>query len=231
MEVVLVLVTLGSVLVAAAMALVAWRVSREAEERSAARVAALADEIARDPSAGPHHSGGGAALETRATDGDTVAAAGLFARSGQEPGRARTFSPALVATLILGVVLAGALLASAVGSSGDAAAAAQPQPLELLSLRHELREGTLTVTGLVRNPASGAELDRVTAVVFAFDPNGAFLASGRAPLDFAALAAGEESPFTVSIEGHSGVARYRVSFRRDEGGVVPHVDRRASRSS
>ena len=58
---------------------------------------------------------------------------------------------------------------------------------------------TLTVSGLVRNPGAGAAVNGVTAVVFAFDRDGAFVASGRAPLDFGALAPGDESPFVVTV--------------------------------
>jgi hypothetical protein len=68
--------------------------------------------------------------------------------------------------------------------------------------------------------------ERLTAVVFFFDGQGGFLSSTRAPLDYRALAPGEESPFQLSAPAPPGVARYRVSFRRDEGAVVPHVDRR-----
>jgi hypothetical protein len=65
----------------------------------------------------------------------------------------------------------------------------------------------------------------VTAVVFAFDRNGGFVASGRAPLDFGSLAPGDESPFVVAVPNVSQVARYRVSFRTGRG-IVRHVDRR-----
>jgi hypothetical protein len=63
------------------------------------------------------------------------------------------------------------------------------------------------------------------AVVFAFDRDGGFVSSGRAPLEFAAIAAGDESPFRVTIPDVKDVGRYRVSFRT-EAGVVRHVDRR-----
>ena len=85
----------------------------------------------------------------------------------------------------------------------------------------------MTVSGLVRNPAAGAAVNGVTAVVFAFDRTGGFVASGRAPLDFSMLAPGEESPFVVAVPNVSDVARYRVSFRTGRG-VVRHVDRRSN---
>ena len=89
-----------------------------------------------------------------------------------------------------------------------------------------MQDGTLTISGLVRNPRGGVPQERLTAVVFFFDGQGGFLSSTRAPLDYRALAPGDESPFQLSAPAPPGVARYRVSFRRDEGAVVPHVDRR-----
>jgi hypothetical protein len=82
----------------------------------------------------------------------------------------------------------------------------------------------LTVTGLVRNRGAAAN-GAITAVVYVFDRDGGFVASGRAPLDFGAIAEGDESPFHVTIADVKDVGRYRVSFRTDSG-VVPHVDRR-----
>jgi hypothetical protein len=92
-----------------------------------------------------------------------------------------------------------------------------------------LDDGRLSVTGLVRNPDGNAPAERLTAVLFLFDNEGGFLASARAPIDFTALAPGEESPFSVSLDAPPRVARYRVSFRREEGGIAAHVDRRAGR--
>jgi hypothetical protein len=48
----------------------------------------------------------------------------------------------------------------------------------------------------------------------------------RAPLDFRLLGPGDESPFQVAVPSPGPISRYRISFRRNEGGVVPHVDRR-----
>ena len=62
-------------------------------------------------------------------------------------------------------------------------------------------------------------------MVFLFDRVGTFVASSRAHVDFLKLGAGDESPFVVSLEAPATVARYRVSFRTDDG-VVPHIDRR-----
>lgn len=98
-------------------------------------------------------------------------------------------------------------------------------PLELISMRHERKGTKLSITGLVRNPGTGASLERLAAVIFLFDRQSAFVASARADVDFTKLAPGDESPFVVAVDAPSSVARYRVSFR-NEAGVVPHVDRR-----
>jgi len=63
-------------------------------------------------------------------------------------------------------------------------------------------------------------------VVFAFDRTGGFTASGRASLDFVVLEPGAESPFVVTIPNVTDVAKYRVSFRTEDG-MMRHVDRRA----
>ena len=63
--------------------------------------------------------------------------------------------------------------------------------------------------------------------MFLFDRVGTFVTSSRANVDFLKLGAGDESPFVVSLDAPPTVARYRVSFRTDEG-IVPHVDRRGA---
>ena len=83
------------------------------------------------------------------------------------------------------------------------------------------------MSGLVRNPAAGQPVEHLSAVVFLFDRQGAFVTSAKADVDFPKLGAGDESPFAVSLDAPATVARYRVSFRTDEG-VVPHIDRRGA---
>ena len=100
-------------------------------------------------------------------------------------------------------------------------------PLELVSLNHQRQAQKLAVSGLVRNPATGKPIEKLSAVVFLFDRAGTFITSSRANVDFLKLGAGEESPFVVSLDAPATVARYRVSFRTDEG-IVPHIDRRGA---
>jgi hypothetical protein len=135
-----------------------------------------------------------------------------------------------VAAAILFVVLGGGAywMLSAPGATDGARAAAVPTnaPLELMSLRHERTGSRLSLSGLVRNPSVGTPVDGLTAVVFLFDAQGAFITSARTGVDFTRLAPGDESPFVINVDAPSNVARYRVSFRT-EAGVVTHVDRRA----
>ena len=106
-------------------------------------------------------------------------------------------------------------------------ATAEPVPLELTSLRHLQQAQSLTVTGLVQNPRTGAPLSHVVVTAFAFGPDGTFLSSSRAPLDFTTLAPGDESPFVVTVPVTGVVSRYRIGFRAEDGGVIAHVDKRA----
>jgi hypothetical protein len=172
---------------------------------------------------------------------DTVVNAngGLFGQIDEEDNRVgwprHVLAVAAVAAVMIGAVIAfwtiGRLMDPAADRPGTVAARGAATngtttALELMSLRQDMQEGTLTISGLVRNPRSGVPQERLTAVVFFFDGQGGFLSSTRAPLDYRALAPGEESPFQLSAPAPAGVARYRVSFRRDEGAVVPHIDRR-----
>ena len=116
-------------------------------------------------------------------------------------------------------------------TAAAAAAAAAAPPLELVALEQTRAGNELTVHGVVRNPPDGAMIDRLAVVVAFFDANGQQLASVRAPLDYRTLAPGDESPFQVTTAVPTGVTRYRVSFRRDEGTIVPHVDRRQQEAS
>jgi uncharacterized membrane protein len=138
-----------------------------------------------------------------------------------------------VMAMIVGVVYVihqSAVSASAESIQTTAAAptpSGQPRPLELLSLRHAVdADGSFTVTGLVQNPFDGRIVRRAVAVVYLFDREGNYFASGKASLDFTSLQPGDESPFVVRVTNVSHVSRYRVGFRSEDGGVIAHVDRR-----
>jgi hypothetical protein len=222
------ILTIVSVLAAIGFAWLAWRSRQEERRRSKARVAALSAAID--------------AVESASSDPPprqaAVAVSSLFA---PEPSAAAQGGP--VIAVAVGVAMAVALIVvvamsnrgttagapaeiAPLAAQAPPAAAAQAAPLELISMRHERNGDAFKVSGLVRNPRRGGTMTRVTAVVFAFDRAGAFVASGSAGLDFTSIEPGDESPFVVTIPGVSDIGKYRVSFRT-EAGVVRHVDRRA----
>jgi hypothetical protein len=132
------------------------------------------------------------------------------------------------AAMFLFAILCGGLFWMMSGPEGTSAAAVGPNsPLELVSLTSSRQNDKLAVSGLVRNPVNGKPVERLSAVVFLFDRTGTFITSSRANVDFLKIGAGDESPFVVSLDAPQTVARYRVSFRTDDG-IVPHVDRRSA---
>ena len=223
----LLLVTVISIALASVMGLVAWRIAGEERRRSEARIAALAAEIHGVPS-GPSR------IDLDFTPGAAASSASdMFAAASQVQEGRRW--PAVVAAGVFVVATAGALvIVLSGGSNGTTHASNQPVPaatpaaalpLELVALGHERDGDRLVVRGVVRNPASGAAIDRLTAVVFLFNREGGFLTSGRVMIDPSTLRPGGESIFVVTVPGAGEVGRYRVSFRSDDR-IVPHVDRR-----
>lgn len=205
----LVVLSITAVIVALAAAAYAWRIASTDKLRSEARVAAL-----------------GAAIDGTGDD----APAPMFER-GRPGVQGRPLLKLGVGfAMAIGVIVLVAMSSDRHETPADdpvpAANAESTQELELLSMRHARAGDNMTVTGLVRNRGDAARA-AVMAVVFVFDRDGGFVASGRAPLEFAAIANGDESPFQVTIPDVKEVGRYRVSFRT-EAGIVPHVDRRAS---
>jgi hypothetical protein len=227
----LLLVTLSSMLLAAIMSLVAWRIAGDERRRSEARVEALAADIHGVQRVAPRGLTDDLELHH---DGGASAGAELFAAAQPRSG---SRLPAVVAASVLVVAAAAALLIVAGGgssatthASNQAVVATRPAPaavpLQLVALGHERDGDHLTVRGIVRNPESGAAVNQLTAVVFLFDRNGGFLSSGRVIVESSALRPGAESTFVVTVPGAADVGRYRVSFRTDDR-IVPHVDRRA----
>ena len=201
-----------SLAAAAGFAAFAWRTRADEQRRSAARVAALASALAA--SDGPTSAGH--------TPNPVHVGSMFAANAGVSGGRfPRQLIFTGLATAI--VVIGGTALRN--DAASEPARHTATAPLELVSMRHTRDGRTLRVTGLVRNPRTGAPLPRVMAVVFAFDKSGDFLASGRDTLEFSALAPGDESPFAVTMTDLGDVGRYRVSFRTDEG-LLRHVDSR-----
>lgn len=192
----------------------AWRISREQRRRSAARVAALASALDATPASA------GRPVDRPAP----VAVSSMF---GTTPGGSVRGRPLIKAAVVAAMVIVLiVMVAMANRDHTDLRVPEEdPSPLELISMRHARDGSTLTITGLVRNPRAGMSRTDIAAVVFAFDRDGGFLTSARAPLDFTTLGPGDESPFVVTLPNVGAVARYRVSFRTDVG-VLRHVDRR-----
>lgn len=205
----LLVVTITAIGVAIAAAAYAWRVAREEQLRSDARVAALAAAIDGTPDETPNT---------------------MFARAPRSGLQGRPLVKvgagfAMAVLVIVLIAMSGDRQPEAVAESGISAPERSVQELELLSMRHVRAGKQLTVTGLVRNRGTAAA-GAIMAVVFVFDRDGGFVASGRAPLEFEAIAQGDESPFQVTIPDVTEVGRYRISFRTTAG-ILPHVDRRA----
>jgi hypothetical protein len=222
MDVVLVSITALSLILALAMGVVLFTVLREDRQRSDARVAALAAASARFDLSLSHRD----AESPGDTEQIVRASNELFAVPSEPSPWARRVGVAAA----LAVVIGGAgyvLLPETTAARSGSAQAAQPVPLELLTLSHTQQPSGLTISGTVYNPRGAAAVSQVFAAAVLFGPDGNVLTSARAPLDFTTLRPGEESPFVIAVPVAGAVARYRVGFRAADGSVIAHVDRRA----
>ena len=208
----LLVLSVTAVVVAITAMAYAWRIARTDRLRSDARVAALA-----------------AAIDGTPEEADTTP---MFAREPRSGLQGRPLLKlgvgfAMAVLVIVLIAMSGDRHSTSADEREPVASGKPAEPeLELLSMRHTRTGDGLTVTGLIRN-RSAADTASITAVVFVFDRDGGFVASGRAPLEFGSVAPGDESPFKVTIPDVKEVGRYRVSFRTPAG-IVPHVDRRAT---
>ncbi|HET9833546.1 MAG TPA: hypothetical protein VFP91_17620 [Vicinamibacterales bacterium] len=216
----LLVITGLSIVVSLVATAIALRLLRDERRRSEARVAALSNAIYEEATSRP------------------VDVAPLF-----EETVPRTRVRYAVIALCAAAALAGIAMAQSWGESSSSAATAKrlphhetvrraatqrmaDAPLELVELE-QVRDGhRLAVRGLVRNPERAAARDGLTAVVLAYSRSGDLVASGRAAVLSPKLAAGETTPFFVSVSGADNIDRIRVSFRTGSH-VEPHVDRRA----
>jgi hypothetical protein len=266
---ILLIVTLISILLAAVMSGVAWRLAAAERTRSAARVEALAADIhAAAPIAVPMAARAGASRRAEVSfRPDLPRPAVIWERDLELRPAPQPFStttgPVLfeprasrAGSRMIGILAGGALIAIVAAtivalSSGKfggvragliahpATAASRTNeipapaptvdlPVELVALGHERVGDELTVRGIVRNPASGPELKRLTAVVVLLTPDGGILEGGRHDVE-TALEPGGEARFVVTVPHAGDVGRYRVSFRTDDR-IVSHVDRRHEQS-
>lgn len=207
-----------------------YRVWARDRLRAQARVAALAAEIGALDPAEPLSPGA-------ATDLKFLDAVAAGETPGANSGR-RLLVALCCSALAVGLIVA---LGAAVRTSGSTAASrgasmparqatARAQPasgplLSLLSIHQRREESRLVVSGLVKN-VSAAPLAHVSAVVMLYDRTGAYLDSGRAPLEFTLVPPGAESPFSVEAREADRAARIRISFRTADGLPIAHVDGR-----
>ena len=231
MESVLIVITLVSLALTIVLAMVLARLMRAERRRSEARVAVLREMA--DAAAGEQYVDEAADELDLPLAADVRPAGDLFVR--REPRSVwprRVAVAATIASLVTLTVLAFRSTSPsptpATHASTRPASAQTEGLLELLSLKQTQGTDTLTIIGLVQNPRDGAVLSKVKATALLFGPDGTFLASGGAPLDFTVLRPGDESPFIINVPVTSPVARYRVGFRSEDGHVIGHVDRRAA---
>jgi len=254
MDTTLVGVTLLSMMMAASLSVIVWRMLRDERQRSEARVTALSRMAgghhqlndARGLQASPRDAMAAGHRELDLSDALPLHDAPVLMPNNlfTQPERASPWGHRLAVIAGLGLVVASVILvaltatgrnASARGAQAPAANATAPAAvtaagLELLSLRDTRQADALTITGLVHNPRGGANLTNVTVTAYTFDDKGSFLASARALIDVTALAPGDESPFVVSVPVTDTVARYRIGFRDEAGRVIAHVDKRRQAS-
>ncbi len=252
MDIALLVITVLSMATAAVAFTSARRVQRAEQQRSDARVAALA---AASADAQPVHENGrwkqaagewqwnpqpdgirdldmgirSARVADRLPTPDSpIPVANLFGTVQREQPPSGWL--AFVAAAAFLIALGGALVVYTTSGHGKASApvaqAPRLEPLELVSLGHSREASLLTIAGSVRNPATGQKIEGLTAVVSLIDGHGGLISTKDVPLDYRALGPGEEAPFKLTVPDPGSVARYRVSFRAGTD-VVPHVDRRS----
>jgi len=188
-----------SIAIATLASLAAWRMAADAERRSAARVARLAE-----------------ALDTQPLPPSNRL---------RVIGAALAVVLALSTITVVAVALQEQRTAQGQSSKGKGQTdEGGSRPLELVGLAHERVGRDLTIRGTIRNPPGGADVDALTAMVFLYRTDGSLLASTQAPVTSARLTPGADATFATTVPADN-VARYRVSFRSGDR-VLPHVDRR-----
>ena len=224
MDLVLVTITGISLVLVVAMGLVLFKLLRDDRRRADARVALL---VAATATPEPIDEDGLADAALGA--GDDVSHAGLFTPH-ESPSQWR-WRAAAAAAVIVAVTTIGYVATTIGGTGGATTAANGPRPLELLTLRHAQEADGLTISGVVQNPRTAPAVSQVTAVAYAFGPDGVIVGTARGAIDYTTLAPGDESPFLVMVPVSGTVTRYRVGFRGPDGSAIAHVDRRTETAS
>jgi hypothetical protein len=234
MTMLLTIVAVAAAGTAAVLAGALAKLKTEDRRRSEARVAALSEAAGVTPAHTQDGWSGAASLpafscpafadeEAGAPPGAARAVDLFEPAEASSPWGARLAIGGAIALALTGLVI-GASLASS-GSASTPGSAGAPGPLALTALHHVRTPGGLRVEGRIEN-AGDAPAPPLVATAFVFSPEGTFLASGRSPIDPAALAPGASAAFSIEVPVAAPVARYRVSFRDQAGRVVAHVDRR-----
>ena len=231
--------TIGSVALAAALAIVLAGMRREERRRSDARVQLLSSLASpRRPapassSTTAHAVPGLGDVEMR-PGAHRPAIQELFHERQEPSAWPHRLAVIGVLAMLIGITAVGFRQISAWNEGAKQAAVptvasanAEVPPLELLTMHHANEDGSFTISGTVRNPRAGTMLKGVNATVLLFGPGGSFVTNMRAPLDYTTLAPGEESPFVIRVRLTSAIERYRIGFRTEDGRVLSHVDRRA----
>jgi hypothetical protein len=236
---------------AVAMSIIAVRLLRGEKQRSAARIEALESAAREDVDlTDVDYQDADIRYQDYQPDAELEPAIGPMFRATDEPKAPSRRWLALGGVAVVMAALAGTMYVvfkpAAVGAEASAAGApaasrpasaaaasvssgAQLRPIELLSLKHTIEGNTFSLAGLVVNPIDATPLTHVIAVVYLFDKDGAYFATGKAELEFSGLRPGEESPFTIKIPNVEHVGKYRVGFRRDDGSVIAHLDKRGQK--
>lgn len=227
MESLLVVVMVLALVLAVGMSLFAWRVLRRDRSHTDARVAHL-----RAMAAEQEPEWDEPAFRHEPEAEVTYEAPHLFSAAAPPP--ARTSWSALVAVVVLFMAVGAGSVYALYGHVPafpwpSAQARAGAAPLELVALTHRREPGgEFVVTGLVQNPATGQATPALSAVIYLFGTGDQYATSGAAAIDVPTLAPGDQSPFTVRVADVGTVSRYRLGFRRQDGGTIAHVDRRGT---
>jgi len=245
--VLMVVVIVTGVLISA----IAWRYASDARQRDVARAALLRhaatsdswdDRLDRLDHLEPlRHLEANPQLDTI---GEVPAIDTMFAAETRPPAAPKQSWIAVAAVCIVVALVAATVTArrsdapqatevvTAPAAKTEAPAPPAVVPISLKALTHAReRSGDLTVTGTVQNPAGGAALDHLMAVVDAIDGADQVVATVTSGVDAPMLMAGDTTRFVVAIPRADDVARYRVRFRLRDGSAIEHRDARAKKES
>jgi hypothetical protein len=248
----LILVLMVAVIVTGVLiSAVAWRYANDARRRDVARAALLRHAATTDNWDDrldhlDHLEPRGHFESTPLVEpiGDVTAVDTMFAAETQPPAASKQAWIAVAAVCIVIALVAATVTArrsdtptatevvTAPAPKTEAPAPPAVVPISLKALTHAReRGGDLTVTGTVQNPAGGAALDHLMAVVDAIDAADQVVATVTSGVDAPMLMAGDTTRFVVAIPRADDVARYRVRFRLRDGSAIEHRDARTKKES